>query len=108
MSTSADERFEQVAEAAIDDLLERHPEVATALGDHRFDDRLSDPSASALDDERRAVSGFLTRLGEIEGDGLSGPNRIDVQILRSRLEERLFELDELREHEWNPLLGNPA
>ena len=108
MSTGEDERFEQLAEAAIDDLLERHPEVATMLGDHRFDDRLSDPSAAALADERRTVSGFLTRLGEIDGEALSGPNRIDGQILRSRLQERLFELDELREHEWNPLLGNPA
>ena len=108
MSTGEDERFEQLAEAAIDDLLERHPEVATMLGDHRFDDRLSDPSAAALADERRTVSGFLTRLGEIDGEALSGPNRIDAQILRSRLQERLFELDELREHEWNPLLGNPA
>ncbi len=104
----ADQRFERLAEAAIDDLLERHPEVATALGDHRFDDRLSDPSKGALDDERRAVSGFLNGLEEIDGEGLSGPNRIDAQILRSRLEERRFELDQLREQEWNPLLGNPA
>jgi uncharacterized protein (DUF885 family) len=107
-SSGVDERFERVAEAAIDDLLERHPEVATALGDHRFDERLSDPSRAALEDERRAVSGYLARLDAVGTDGLNGPNRIDAEILRSRLQERLFELDDLREHEWNPLLGNPA
>ena len=47
--------FEQLARATLDDLLERHPEAATDLGDHRFDDRLSDLRPEALEDERRAV-----------------------------------------------------
>jgi hypothetical protein len=39
---------------------------------------------------------------------LDATNRVDAEILASRLQERLFEIDELREHEWNPLLGNPG
>ena len=37
-----------VAEAALDDLLASSPEWATALGDHRFDDRLADLSDEGL------------------------------------------------------------
>ena len=50
--SNADADFEQLARATLDDVLERHPEAATQLGDHRFDDRLSDPRPAALEDER--------------------------------------------------------
>ncbi len=106
--SGADERFQAIAEAAIDDLLERHPDEATALGDHRFDARLPDPGQSARDDERGAVSGYLDQLDGVDGAELSPANRIDAGILRARLRQILFDVDELREFEWNPLIGNPA
>jgi hypothetical protein len=56
--------FAQLAGAVLDELLERHPEAATALGDHRFDDRLTDSSESALDDEARWVG---RRRGDLRG-----------------------------------------
>src|SRR5207302_3210024 len=34
--------------------------------------------------------------------------RLDAEILATRLRELSFDLEELREHEWNPLLGNPG
>src|SRR5437763_11327502 len=103
----ADASFERLAREILDDLLSRHPEWATDLGDHRFDDRLSDPRPEALEDERRAVSTHASALSGIDVSKLGPTNRVDAEILASRLGERLFELDELREHEWNPLLGNP-
>src|SRR5436309_8860076 len=106
--SDAGSSFEQLARAVLDDVLERHPEVATDLGDHRFDDRLSDPRPEALEDERRAVSTHASALSRIDVSKLGPTNRVDAEILASRLGERLFELDELREHEWNPLLGNPG
>ena len=45
---------------------ERHPELATGLGDHRFDDRLADRSAAALADERRALDGWAARLDALD------------------------------------------
>src|SRR5213083_748693 len=96
----ADTSFEQLAAAALDDLLERHPEAATDLGDHRFDDRLSDPRPEALEDERRVMSAHASALSAIDVSKLDPTNRVDVEILSVRLQELLFELDELREHEW--------
>ena len=106
--SNADADFEQLARATLDDVLERHPEAATQLGDHRFDDRLSDPRPEALEDERRAVSAHLSALEAIDVAGLDATNRVDAEILATQLRQLLFDLEELREHEWNPLLGNPG
>jgi uncharacterized protein (DUF885 family) len=103
-----DERFERLAEAALDDVLELHPTIATALGDHRFDDRLPDGRPEALEGERRVLDGRVRELEGFDLDGLRPDNRVDAEILLSTLRGRLYELDALREHEWNPLLGNPA
>ena len=59
---SADAEFARLAREYLDDRAERHPDIATGLGDHRFDARLADPSAQALDDERRALDGWAARL----------------------------------------------
>src|SRR5271157_374390 len=55
---SADAEFAGLAREYLDDRAERHPDIATGLGDHRFDARLADPSAQALDEERRALDGY--------------------------------------------------
>ncbi len=107
-SSPSDQAFQAVAEAALEDLLQRHPEVATVLGDHRFDDRLHIPGPEAREDERRAVNAHLLALDDVDVDSLDPTNRVDARILRARLEERLFELEVLRDHEWDPLLGNPG
>ncbi|HEX4833799.1 MAG TPA: DUF885 domain-containing protein [Trebonia sp.] len=115
----------------LDDLAERHPDAATDLGDHRYDAHLPDLSPGALDDERRALAGFTRRARALAagpagagpaGDGpagegpaggdtagsLTAEQRVDVALLAGRVELRLLELDELREHAWNPLLANPG
>jgi uncharacterized protein (DUF885 family) len=106
--SDADAAFEGLARSVLDDVLERHPEAATYLGDHRFDDRLSDARVEALEDERRAVEAHASALSAIDVSKLDPTNRVDAEILEARLKERLFEIDQLREHEWNPLLGNPG
>jgi alkylhydroperoxidase family enzyme len=68
---SADAEFARVAREYLDDRAERHPDIATGLGDHRFDARLADPSAQALDDERRALDGWAARLAAVNHGTLS-------------------------------------
>src|SRR5215469_3335401 len=86
----------------------RHPDDATGLGDHRFDDRLPDISGAALAAERRALDGFAARLGTIDTAALTPELRVDAAMLTDSIARRVFELDELREHTWNPLLANPG
>ena len=100
--------FADLARRTLDELLERHPEAATTLGDHRFDDRLTDLSSAALDDEQRWAAGRLAELDGLPTDGLSPADRVDAQILAGELRSRLFGLEVLRDHEWDPLVANPG
>jgi uncharacterized protein (DUF885 family) len=101
-------RFRRLAEDYLDDLARRHPDIATELGDHRFDDQLPDRRAAALDNERRALDEFAARLTAIDHAGLDKELLVDAAVLGNDVARRLFELEELREHTWNPLVANPG
>ncbi|HEX9042689.1 MAG TPA: DUF885 domain-containing protein [Trebonia sp.] len=101
-------QFRQLAEDYLDDLAHRHPDLATELGDHRYDHRLPDRDAAALDDERRGLDAFAARLAAIDHAGLDKELLVDAAVLGNDVARRLFEITELREHEWNPLLANPG
>src|SRR6266567_1746253 len=103
-----DERFQRLAGAALDEALALHPDMATELGDHRFDDRLPDGRPEALDEERRMLDARLRELEALDLVTLLPDNRVDTEILGAALRARRYELDVLREHEWNPLVANPA
>ena len=105
---STDAEFARLAREYLDDRSERHPDAATGLGDHRFDARLPDPSAQALADERRALDGWAARLGVLDRGALSAEHQVDAAMMADSIARRVFEIDELREHTWNPLLANPG
>lgn len=101
-----DKLFESIAKAYIEDLLRLSPETATALGDHRYDARLSDYSLAGIKREREMTANYLAKLTPRKPLNLSAQNSVDYRILREQLESRLFAIDVLREHEWNPLAYN--
>jgi uncharacterized protein (DUF885 family) len=106
--SEADAEFTGLAREYLDDRAERHPESATDLGDHRFDGRLADPSAQALEAERRALEGWDRRLAAIDRGALSAEHQVDAAMMANGVARRVFEIDELREHTWNPLFANPG
>jgi uncharacterized protein (DUF885 family) len=69
--------------------LVENPLLATAVGDHRFDDRL--PSMTKADLDRRAVHSrqFLDRLLEIDIGGLAPADRISARMLERELRDDL-------------------
>lgn len=107
-SSSADAAFEKLARASIEELLVTHPETATILGDHRFDDRLTDYSLAARESEEKSLRGQLAALQQIDAAALTGANRVDAQILRLNIEAAIFQLTEERPFEWNPLSYNDS
>src|SRR5487761_1434632 len=108
LESQADLAFTALASDYLDDRAERHPDLATDLGDHRQDARLPDLSAAASAAERQAMDGFAARLAAVEVDALSAEHQVDARMLANALSRRIFELDELRELEWNPLVANPG
>ena len=106
--SDADAEFARLAREYLDERAERHPVTATGLGDHRFDARLPDPSAQALEAERRALDGWATWLAAIDQGALSAEHRVDAAMMEGSVARRAFEIGELREHTWNPLQANPG
>jgi uncharacterized protein (DUF885 family) len=105
---AAGDELRRLAAGYLDDLMRRHPDTATELGDHRFDGLLSDRSEAALADERRALDGYAARLTDLDVMALPPELRVDAAMMADDVARRLLAIEELREHTWNPLLANPG
>src|SRR3954470_12222380 len=66
VAATADATFETLAHSYIEDYLRENPESATSLGDHRFDDRLTDYSAVARNREQARLERYRSELGRID------------------------------------------
>lgn len=104
----ADAAFAALARSAVDGLLERRPELATLLGEHAHDDRLTIGTAAYYDELARWCAGRFAEAAAVNLGQLSAEYQVDAQILFAQLERVLFVTTELREHEWNPMLANPG
>ncbi|MBI1355108.1 MAG: DUF885 family protein [Acidobacteria bacterium] len=104
--SSAGDELVELADGYLQDLLERSPEFATYLGDHRYDDRLNDYSAESFQRSLEAEKRWLTQLQAIDPARLDAADAVDYEILRNQIESAIFEGEEIREQEWNPLVYN--
>ncbi|SCG42110.1 DUF885 domain-containing protein [Micromonospora halophytica] len=102
------ESFVPLAERIVDALLESHPGLATSTGDHRYDDRLPDLSAEAVAADRAMLKEAADALAELDADSLDVDEQVDHALLGSFVDRALFESDEIRAHEWDPLRHNPG
>src|SRR5437868_5609798 len=108
-ATAEDDRFQKLAKDYIEGLLQVSPEYATSLGDHRFDDKLSDYSDEAEAKELKRAKDFRQQLEAFNDlTKLTGPNRVDVRLLKDNIDNEIFGIEELKEREWNPLLYNES
>jgi uncharacterized protein (DUF885 family) len=103
-ASEADRAFETLSDQYLNEVIEFSPVGATAMGDHRADDRLDEVDAAARERERTAFVGYRDRLAAIDTNELTRANQVDAAILRNEIESSLFELDTLEEWAWNPLL----
>jgi uncharacterized protein (DUF885 family) len=104
-----DAEFEKIAKEYIEGYLASHPESATELGDHRFDDQLTDYLHATRDRllaRDQQVRQALEKFNDYSQ--LTGANRVDVRILRDNVDNEIFELAELKEPDWNPLVYNQS
>ncbi|HSH39106.1 MAG TPA: DUF885 domain-containing protein [Chthoniobacterales bacterium] len=108
-ATPADDEFQKLASEYIEARLRTYPEDATELGDHRFDDKLTDYSKEARAKELAAQKDFLARLNAFKNtEQLTGANSVDFRILKDNVEGEIFSLEELKSAEWNPLTYNQS
>jgi uncharacterized protein (DUF885 family) len=108
-ATPADDRFQKLANDYIEQTLQTHPEQATELGDHRFDDRLTDYSAESRAKELAAAKAFREKLNSFGSNAkLSATNGVDLRILKDNVDYQIFGLEELKDEDWNPLVYNQS
>jgi hypothetical protein len=108
-ATPQDEQFQQIAHDYIEGYLTTHPENATELGDHRFDDKLTDYSADARAQElARAKQTRQQHEAFTDLSQLTGANNVDLRLLKDKVDNEIFGIEELKEWEWNPLVYNQS
>jgi len=94
--------FYAKAEHFLERLLERNPVAATQLGDHRWDDRLADMSAAAIESDYRELRGALEEMQAMDSSGFGLDARIDQQLLVQILKQFVRQYEKLKGHLRNP------
>ncbi|ROT31488.1 DUF885 domain-containing protein [Micromonospora sp. HM5-17] len=100
--------FVPLAERIVDAMLASDPRLASDVGEHAYDDRLPDWSADAVAGRVTMLREAAHALAEVETEELPTAERVDHAVLSAVVERELFELTEVRSHEWNPMVHNPA
>jgi len=100
--------YRRVADRVLDALLELSPEDSTMLGDHRFDDRLSDFSPTGVRDRVGILDEALSSLDQLDGSALPVDDMVDLEIVRTAVAREHWTFSELRPHEHDPLIHLPG
>ena len=103
-----DSAFATLAQRYLDGIASQNPSYATALGDHRFDDRLPDMSAEARARGTAFARHLLAELGRIDRARLSRDNQVDAALLDNALRYSIWTDEALRSWAWDPQIYNEA
>jgi uncharacterized protein (DUF885 family) len=101
-------RFRQLAERVLDALLAASPETATELGDHRFDDQLDDLTQTGVSNRLSLLADALVALDDVDDTALGLDDQVDLELLRTMAARDSWLLEDLAEHESDPLLHLPG
>ena len=103
------QKLEAIFKNYLEDVFRQRPLEATKLGDHRFDDKLTDYSAEARTRELARAKEAQQKLEALTDlSQLTGPNKVDLRLLKDKIDYQIFSLEELKEWEWNPLVYNQS
>ena len=95
--------FERRFASFLDEYVALHPTGATAIGDHRYDDRWPDVTEAGRVARLDFVDRWLATLGGFAAADLSADDAIDRDLLVMELEAERFADTELRDETWDPL-----
>ncbi len=107
-ATPHDDKFQKIAHDYIEQYLQANPEEATELGDHRFDGRLTDYSPEVRAKKLATQKEFREKLNAIDGSKVTDANNVDFRILKENIDYKIFQAEELKEPDWNPLVYNQS
>src|SRR5262249_35037857 len=73
--------------------VQAHPEVATAYGDYRYNDRLNDYSLAGVNGQHERDVSFLRRLNTISTAGFGEQDVLSHKVMARVLEQRIADYD---------------
>ncbi len=73
--------------------LRESPELATSIGDYRYNDRWSDSSLAHVQVQRRDVQGWLDKFQKFDPSGLDEQDTLSLQLMVRNLKERIEGID---------------
>jgi hypothetical protein len=103
---TADASFERYKTRFIDSLWYYNPEWASNQGYHRYDSLLVIPTAVRRVGDTKALKRRSKELATFKPTDLSASNQTDWQLMHNYLQAGRWQLDTLREWEWNPASYN--
>src|SRR5215207_5328486 len=104
---ASDEALQKFFKRYMDERFVLHPTEATALGDHRFDDKLDDLSPEALERSLKHLKQTRTRLHkEIDWKKLPREAQVDFEIFDHDLEASIWSRENTRSFADNPRVYN--
>ena len=96
--------FQKIADEFLDGYFRARPLSGVSLGLHEFDGLVPDYSPAALAAERQRLHDFDSRLaGLTDRKALSASAESDFRTLRLAIQNELFQFEESREFEKNPM-----
>jgi uncharacterized protein (DUF885 family) len=99
----ADRAFAALAARWLDRSLRLSPISATSIGEHRYDNRIDDVSATGRAAQLAVARSTLSALNAIDARALSRANQVDAALLRNALEAQIWQTESLQSWAWNPL-----
>ena len=103
VAQNTDAEFVAVADEFIKGYLSARPLLGTQLGLHEYDGRSADFSRLALDAELQRLRRFDDRLRKFNPEKLNSRNAVDLRILQAAVADELFQFQEIRKFEHNPM-----
>lgn len=95
--------LEDLIEEYSQKLFEYNPLIASYLGLHEYDGRLPDLSETSFKQWAATLKQFLARLEQLSGQGQNKEADFDRQLLKRTIQQELFNLEDLRAHQTNPM-----
>jgi uncharacterized protein (DUF885 family) len=102
-AASEDARFTTFGNRVVDQILRLDPVTATAIGDHRYDNLITDVSARGRAEQRAFLSDARAELRRFDRSRLGRDHQVDAILLENTLDYYLFSLDKLQDWAWDPL-----
>ena len=96
--------FADLVSYFLDELFAIQPDVATAVGDHRYDDQWPDTSEVGRQSRLAFADRWQAAFGGLDPASLSRDERIDRDLVMGELDAAVFAETTLREDVWDPML----